>query len=70
MLHHVTVGPHALIGAGAMVPNKKVIPPHAKALGVPVTITENAIGDDDFESAVNGYVRNAHQYSAELRRLD
>jgi carbonic anhydrase/acetyltransferase-like protein (isoleucine patch superfamily) len=70
VLHNVTVGPHALIGACAMVPNNKVIPPHAKALGVPVTITENAIGNDDFERAVDGYVSNVHHYSAHLRRLD
>jgi carbonic anhydrase/acetyltransferase-like protein (isoleucine patch superfamily) len=70
VLHHVTVGPHSLVGACAMVPNNKVIPPHAKALGVPVTIIENAIGDDDFERAVDGYVANVHRYSAELRRLE
>ncbi|MEY4136646.1 MAG: hypothetical protein RL205_774 [Actinomycetota bacterium] len=70
ILHRVEVGPHALVGACAMVPNNKTVPPHAKALGVPVTIVENAIGDDDFEHAVDSYVRNVHQYSAELRRLD
>lgn len=70
ILHRVEVGPHALIGACAMVPNNRIIPPHAKALGVPVTVTENAIGLDDFEHAVDGYVRNVHEYSAQLRRLD
>jgi carbonic anhydrase/acetyltransferase-like protein (isoleucine patch superfamily) len=70
VLHKVEAGPHSLIGACAMVPNNKIIPPHAKALGVPVTITENAIGPDDFEHAVDSYVRNVHQYAAELRRLD
>jgi len=70
ILHHVLVGPHSLVGACAMVPNNKVIPPHAKALGVPVTITEGAVGADDFERAVESYVSNAHHYAAQLRRLD
>jgi carbonic anhydrase/acetyltransferase-like protein (isoleucine patch superfamily) len=70
ILHHVLVGPHSLVGACAMVPNNKVIPPHAKAIGVPVTITEGAVGDDDFERAVDGYVSSAHLYVAQMRRLD
>jgi len=70
ILHHVLVGPHSLVGACAMVPNSKVIPPHAKAIGVPVTITEAAVGDDDFKQAVDSYVSNVHHYTAQLRRLD
>jgi len=70
VLHHVVVGPHSLVGAGAMVPNNKVIPPHARALGVPVTIVQDVIGSQDFESAVDGYIENVHRYAAELRRLD
>jgi carbonic anhydrase/acetyltransferase-like protein (isoleucine patch superfamily) len=70
VLHRAVVGPHALVGANALVGNDKVVPPHARALGVPATITEGVVGDDDFAIAVAGYVGNVHWYSAELKRLD
>jgi len=70
VLHRAVVGPHALVGAGAVVGNDKVVPPHARALGVPATITPDVIADDAFADAVAKYVRNAHWYNAELRRLD
>jgi len=70
VLHRAEVGPHSLVGACAMVPNNKVVPPHSRALGVPVTITLDCVGDDDFEHAVEGYIGNVHHYSAQLRRLD
>jgi len=69
VLHRVEVGPYALVGASAMLPNDKVVPPHAMALGVPAKIYEDKVGETDFEGAVNVYVQRGHQYAAELRRL-
>jgi len=70
VLHRVEVGPMALVGAGAFVGNDKVVPPHARALGVPAVITEDVVEDGAFDNAVAHYVHNVHWYSAELRRLD
>lgn len=70
VLHRAEVGPHALVGAGALVGNGKVVPPHARALGIPAQITEDVIAAGDFSDAVAIYVRNAHWYGAEMRRLD
>jgi carbonic anhydrase/acetyltransferase-like protein (isoleucine patch superfamily) len=70
VLHRAVVGPHALVGAGAVVGNDKIVPRHARALGVPAVITPDVIEDDAFEAAVAVYVRNAHWYNADMRRLD
>lgn len=70
VLHRAIVGPHSLVGAGAVVGNDKVVPPYARALGVPAVITEGMVAEDAFDAAVNAYVHNVHWYSAELKRLD
>lgn len=70
VLHHVSVGPDALVGAAALVPNGATVPPRARALGVPARITEGVIEPDAFAEHAAAYVRKAHWYSAELRRLD
>ncbi len=70
VLHRALVGPNALVGAGAVVGNDKVVPPHARALGVPAVVTPDMVDEGSFAAAVLTYVRNVHWYSAELRRLD
>jgi carbonic anhydrase/acetyltransferase-like protein (isoleucine patch superfamily) len=70
VLHRVVVGPNSLVGAGALVGNDKVVPPRARALGIPARITEDAVSEGDFTRGVEAYVHNAHWYNAELRRLD
>ena len=70
VLHRAEVGPHALVGASALVGIGKVVPPHARALGVPAVVTLDVVSDDEFEDAVAIYVRNTHWYTAELRRID
>jgi carbonic anhydrase/acetyltransferase-like protein (isoleucine patch superfamily) len=70
ILHRAEVGPCALVGAGAVVGNGKVVPPHARALGVPAVITPDVIAAGDFDGPVAKYVHNVHWYAAELRRLD
>ena len=70
VLHRALVGPNALVGAGAVVGNDKVVPAHARALGVPAVITPDIVDEGAFAAAVLRYVQNAHWYTAELRRLD
>jgi carbonic anhydrase/acetyltransferase-like protein (isoleucine patch superfamily) len=70
VLAGVHVGPVALVGAGAMVPPQRVVPAHARALGVPATITQGIVTKDDITPMVDTYVKNTHWYAAELRRLD
>jgi carbonic anhydrase/acetyltransferase-like protein (isoleucine patch superfamily) len=70
VLHRAEVGPHALVGANALVGNGKVVPPHARALGIPATITPDVVAEGSFADAVAGYVLNVHRYSAELKRLE
>lgn len=70
VLHQVVVGEEAVVGANAMVPNRKIIPPRAMALGVPVTIREDAIEPGWFDLGAESYVQRARRYRAELRRLD
>jgi carbonic anhydrase/acetyltransferase-like protein (isoleucine patch superfamily) len=69
ILHRVVVGPQSLVGAGAVLGNDKVVPPRARALGIPARITEDAVNPGEFDQAVATYVRNVHWYSAQLRRL-
>jgi carbonic anhydrase/acetyltransferase-like protein (isoleucine patch superfamily) len=70
VLHRAIVGPVALVGAGAMVGNDKVVPTGARALGVPAVITPDVVARGDFDAMVSIYVHNAHWYAADLRRLD
>lgn len=69
VLHRAVVGPLALVGAGAVVGNDKVVPTRARALGVPARITPETVTPGEFDQAVAAYVRNVHWYAADLRRL-
>ena len=69
VLHRVIVGPNSLVGACAMVPNDKVVPPNARALGVPASITLDVIADGAFRGSAAFYVSNAHRYAADLKLL-
>jgi carbonic anhydrase/acetyltransferase-like protein (isoleucine patch superfamily) len=70
VLHRAQVGPNALVGAGALVGNGKVVPPFARALGVPATITPDVVSAGEFTAMADGYVARTVRYRAELRRLD
>ncbi len=70
VLSGAEVGPVSLVGAGALVPPTRRIPPHARALGVPATIFEDCVQQNDITPMVSTYIENAHWYAAELRRLD
>lgn len=70
VLHEAEIGPHALVGACALIGNGKVVPPFARALGVPATITENVVSLDAFAAHVDTYVTKAVAYRESLRRMD
>ncbi|MDD2817362.1 MAG: gamma carbonic anhydrase family protein [Candidatus Nanopelagicales bacterium] len=70
VLNESVIGPHSLVGAGALVGLRKVVPPHARALGVPCVIQESKVDDHPDVDGVSGYVENARRYAQELRRLN
>lgn len=69
VLHRAVIGPNALVGACALVPNDLVVPRNARALGVPARITEGVVADGALLENATHYARNAHWYNAELRRI-
>ena len=70
VLHRAIVGAGALVAAQALVAPGTYVPPGALARGVPARIVEDAADAELIDHAVRTYVRNAHWYAAELRRLD
>lgn len=70
VLHDARIGREAVVGAGAFVGNRKVVPPLAMALGVPATVTEDAVTPGHFDVGVESYVQRAARYPRKLRRLD
>jgi carbonic anhydrase/acetyltransferase-like protein (isoleucine patch superfamily) len=69
VLNGAVVGPSSLVGAQAVVGNKKVVPPGARALGVPAQITEGVIEPGSLDWNAEIYVDRGRQYRHELRRL-
>lgn len=70
VLHEAQVGPEALVGASALVGNRKVVPPNARALGVPATITEGVARYEQWRHGVEVYRERGAAYRTQLRRLD
>lgn len=70
VLHRAVVGTGALVAAQALVPPGTVVPARALARGVPARITEDGADPALLRHAVETYVRNAHWYAGELRRID
>jgi carbonic anhydrase/acetyltransferase-like protein (isoleucine patch superfamily) len=70
VLHRAVIHTGALVGAAALVPNDREVPPRAMALGVPCRIREDAVEAGAFAGAVRRYAGNAEHYRAALRRLD
>ena len=69
MLNGASVGPSSLVGAQAVVGNKKVVPPGARALGVPAQITEGAVEPGSLDWNAEIYVDRGQQYKRDLRKL-
>ena len=70
VLHRVVVRTGALVGAQALVTNDTVVPAGAMALGVPARIRLDAVPAGANLRSAEVYVRNAHWYNAQMRRLD
>ena len=70
VLHGAVIGPGALVAAQALVSPGTVVPAGALARGVPARIVEDAADADLLRHAVDTYVRNAHWYAGQMRRLD
>jgi carbonic anhydrase/acetyltransferase-like protein (isoleucine patch superfamily) len=70
VLHDAHIGREAVVGAGAFVGNKKVVPALAMALGVPATIKEHAVTPGHFDLGVESYVHRAVRFRDHLRRID
>lgn len=70
VLHRAVVRKGALVAAQALVPPGTEVPPGALARGVPARIVEGAADPELLAHATRTYVRNAHWYNAELRRID
>ncbi|MEY3734341.1 MAG: hypothetical protein RL347_1700 [Actinomycetota bacterium] len=70
VLHRAVIGAGALVAAQSLVSPGTHVPPGALARGVPARMTEGAADASLLEHAVTTYVRNAHWYAADLRRLD
>lgn len=69
VLHGAVIGAGAIVGSGAVVTNGTQVPPGALAIGIPATIKEGAADRGLIEYAAASYVRRAHRYPAELRRI-
>ncbi len=69
VLHRVVVRRGALVGAQALVTNGTEVPARAMALGVPAKIRLDALPEGANAGAAAVYIRNAHWYNAELRRI-
>lgn len=70
VLHEAVVGPESLVGACALVGNRKVVPPNARALGVPAVVTEDVASYEQWRLGVDVYVQRAKDYQRDLRRID
>lgn len=70
VLHEAIVRKGALVAAQALVPNGMEVPERAMAMGVPAKIKPDAVDPALLKYAYEIYVRNAHWYNQELRRID
>ena len=70
VLHGTVISSGALVGANAVVAGGKTIPPNAIALGVPVTVRENAHSVELNLLNAQNYVERAKRYLRDLRLID
>jgi carbonic anhydrase/acetyltransferase-like protein (isoleucine patch superfamily) len=70
VLHNAIVRTGALVGSNAVVTNDMEVPSGAMALGVPAKIRLDCVDATMITGSAANYVRNGHDYRANLRRLD
>lgn len=64
------IGPVAMVAAGAMVPPGRIVPVHARALGIPARVEPDTVAVQDIDPMVETYITNAQWYASELRPID
>jgi len=69
VLHRAVVRAGGMVAAQALVSPGTEVPSGAIAMGVPARIKPDAVPEGMIESSVETYVRNAHWYNAQLRRI-
>ncbi len=69
VLHNAVVGEWALVAANAVVLGETQIPPAALAVGVPVSIKENAANREHIQLGVDGYVEKSKLYREEMKKV-
>jgi carbonic anhydrase/acetyltransferase-like protein (isoleucine patch superfamily) len=72
VMNGVRIGRECLIGAGALVPEGKVIPDRSLVLGSPGKVVRELTDEDvaRIRAGAESYVARAAAFSAQLRRLD
>ncbi len=71
VMNGARIGHHSVIGAHALIPEGKVIPPHSLVVGAPGRVAR-ILGDKDIEmldEAASIYVRKIARYRAGLKKL-
>lgn len=71
ILNHAHIGRDCLIGAGALITERKIIPPRSLVVGSPGRVVRE-LTDEEVESvhdSARRYVRNAQRYAAGLSEL-
>ena len=69
VLHRCIVRSHAIVGAGAVVPNDTEVPSRSMALGVPCSIQPNAVEKFANRYSIETYVENAARYRTRMSRV-
>lgn len=72
VLNGASIGCGSIIGANALVPEGRTIPPHSLVVGVPGRVVRN-LGSETtayIERLASEYVGNASRFGAEMRMID
>ena len=69
VLHQAVVRTGGMVAAQALVSPGTEVPSGAVAMGVPARIKPDAVPEGMIASSVETYVKNAHWYNAQMRRI-
>jgi carbonic anhydrase/acetyltransferase-like protein (isoleucine patch superfamily) len=60
ILNNVTVGEGSIVGAGALITESTIIPPHSLVFGMPATVKRRL--SDEEVAGIDEYARRYYQY--------
>jgi carbonic anhydrase/acetyltransferase-like protein (isoleucine patch superfamily) len=71
ILDSTKIGEWTIIGAGAVVPPGKEIPPRSQAMGIPATVTKtlDEKGLDMIKQNAESYKKLAQRYLAQIEKI-